>query len=40
MPSTAPRSEGSASGGADLTILGDPANQRVEASGGAEVSNG
>jgi len=32
--------EGNASGGADLTILGDPANQRVEVSGGAEVGNG
>lgn len=31
--------EGSASGGADLTILGDPATQRVEVSGGSEVSN-
>jgi len=32
--------EGNASGGSDLTILGDPANQRVEVSGGSEVSNG
>ena len=32
--------EGTASGGADLTILGDPASQRVEVSGGSEVRNG
>jgi hypothetical protein len=30
---------GSASGGSDLTILGDPSGQRVAVSGGAEVRN-
>lgn len=30
---------GNASGGSDLTILGDPAGQRVDVSGGADVSN-
>jgi hypothetical protein len=30
---------GSASGGSNLTILGDPTSQRVDVSGGADVSN-
>jgi hypothetical protein len=30
---------GSASGGSNLTILGDPASQRIDVSGGADVSN-
>lgn len=30
---------GEASGGSDVTILGDPANQRLDVSGGADVSN-
>lgn len=30
---------GNASGGSDLTILGDPAGQRIDVSGGAEVRN-